>query len=416
MPVSKNRNTKKKKRADYKDVQIGKSALVVQKEMYSALTINGFRRFDKIEFKELGKVNLIFGSNNSGKTTVLEAIFTHACGLNPVPFITQILLKRQHGTMTGALDLGEKLISLFHDQNTLPYTFSISANIENHLEPYIVKHTFSPSQILASLNPRALGQPDEGYSKHIFTPYSESNLADKSKLNPQQAKPLFLGRLETSLNKTRSTYDLTFPLEATSSAPFKTGYIQDILAHREERAEIGIYSHLKRYGELDKFIEELKIIFPYISEIDMIPYPDGSAGQIYVKTTNSQRLPLYAFGDGLRRWYHLIGSMIVYSNSVHCIEEIDATFHPKAQKILSPILMHYAQKYNNQIFITSHSIEFADAFLSALYEEGTPISSEEDLVRVFTLKLSKDHVHTDVWPMTGREAYENRQKYELELR
>jgi len=43
--------------------------------MISTLTIEGFRCFERLEMGGLGRVNLIVGKNNSGKTSVLEALY-----------------------------------------------------------------------------------------------------------------------------------------------------------------------------------------------------------------------------------------------------------------------------------------------------------------------------------------------------
>jgi AAA15 family ATPase/GTPase len=42
--------------------------------MLERLTIENFRRFQKLEFTRLKRVNLIAGKNNTGKTAVLEAL------------------------------------------------------------------------------------------------------------------------------------------------------------------------------------------------------------------------------------------------------------------------------------------------------------------------------------------------------
>src|ERR1035441_859931 len=43
--------------------------------MISSLTIEGYRCFDHFEMSGLGRVNLLVGKNNSGKTSGLEAIY-----------------------------------------------------------------------------------------------------------------------------------------------------------------------------------------------------------------------------------------------------------------------------------------------------------------------------------------------------
>jgi predicted ATPase len=145
-------------------------------------------------------------------------------------------------------------------------------------------------------------------------------------------------------------------------------------------------------------------VFEDVTEIDLYPYPDNTPGVLMVITHDGQQRPLYVFGDGMRRWFHLLGHMIVYKNSIHCIEEIDATFHPDAHQNLSRLLVKYAQMYQNQLFATSHSLEFLDAF------------EDEDPVRVFTILPGKPGGQPEIWSRTGREAHKDRRQYGMELR
>jgi predicted ATPase len=43
--------------------------------MISSLHIEGYRGFEDFEMNDLGRINLLVGTNNSGKTSVLEAIY-----------------------------------------------------------------------------------------------------------------------------------------------------------------------------------------------------------------------------------------------------------------------------------------------------------------------------------------------------
>ena len=42
--------------------------------------------------------------------------------------------------------------------------------------------------------------------------------------------------------------------------------------------------------------------------------------------------------------------------------------------------------------------------------------NEEDPARVFTLRRPAPDAPLEVWPLTGREAYEHRHQFDLELR
>ena len=46
---------------------------------YSSIIIQRFRQFKNLELNNLGKINLLLGPNNVGKTSILEAIYIHNC-------------------------------------------------------------------------------------------------------------------------------------------------------------------------------------------------------------------------------------------------------------------------------------------------------------------------------------------------
>jgi len=380
--------------------------------MYSELTIEGFRLFKHLELKNLGQINLFFGPNNCGKTTVLEAIFTHACGSNFVPFQEQIVFKRQGSNVLKRLDIGERFITLFNDTGSIPYCFKIIGNFLDNSTSYSLEAQFRPASVLADLDPIMLGPSADPLLENWQ--FYEDQEASKQPNIP----PLYLGEWKIILNGKSYPYRIELPSNIPISSPLKMGAMHDILSHRRPDISTKIFSYLKRYRLLEEFTQEMKKTFsPAIAEIDQIPYPDGSPGPIYVGLENGKKLPLYVFGDGMRRWFFLIGQMVVFQNSFHCIEEIDETFHPAAYPNLSRQLIQYAEKYKNQLFLTSHSIEFADVFLETLYgEEGIVKQGAADPVRLFSLKPSQTDGIPDVWVLTGHDAYEKRKKYNLELR
>ena len=49
--------------------------------MYSSIEISGFRSLEEVRLEGLSRVNLLVGSNNSGKTSVLESVgLLHSAG------------------------------------------------------------------------------------------------------------------------------------------------------------------------------------------------------------------------------------------------------------------------------------------------------------------------------------------------
>lgn len=357
------------------------------------LQIKKFKQFNDITFSGLSKINIFLGGNNTGKTSILEAIFMMSCGYNISSGLNLLTTKRDSETR-GFYDYSDRVTGIFKETDELPYNFEFISKFKKN-KKYHLSYNFSPASDFSTLEPLSLKSPNN------------SNILSS----------IYLGKLNLEINKIGKKYDLAYPnIRITTEKPLKIAQIHDILAHRDTRNDFRIYSKLKRSSTLDKFLDEMKTVFPIIKDIDYIPYPDGNSGSIYVITTDGKSLPLHSFGDGMRRWFSLLGNMIINQSSIHCIEEIDSTFHYEAQAKLSRNLVEYSNKYNNQLFITSHSIEFIDQFLETLYVENPIIKNDNDIVRIFTIKQSSNENTIDVWKLSGKEAYEKRLNYDLELR
>jgi predicted ATP-dependent endonuclease of OLD family len=59
-------------------------------DMFDSISIIGFRGFSKYHISNLGRINLIVGKNNCGKTSILEAINILASGGDPNAILTSL--------------------------------------------------------------------------------------------------------------------------------------------------------------------------------------------------------------------------------------------------------------------------------------------------------------------------------------
>jgi len=389
--------------------------------MYSSIVLDNFRGFEHVELDDLGTINLLFGPNNSGKTSILEGIYAHASGLNFQPFFGNVVLRRQDQILSGALDMGDKIKSLFRSSSRIPYQFSVTGQLQNDKRKQALNVIFRPSAQLTDLDPRAFGQISGGaLATRTASASSQANLWDVSsrgsRIRTAEVPAVFIGQWTALMTEMRKDWEINFPVSnIPSELPFKLAAFHDILAHRQPEADLRVFSYLKRYELLPEFTRAMAEVFSGIRSIDIIPYPDGTQSPVYVRGDDDGVIPLYAYGDGMRRWFYLLGNMLVYKGAVHCIEEIDSTMHPTSQTQFCRRLAEFTDRFRNQIFLTSHNIEFADAFLKALFGEGgTYTEAASDPVRVYTIHLS--HGRAEVWPLRGREAFERRAKFGLDLR
>ena len=376
--------------------------------LYKSFDIQGFRQFESIHIDHLNRVNLILGPNNSGKTSLLEAIFSHACGLDYWAFIDLVMLSRHDNIFHGAYDYGEKIIEIFNYQQNSPFTYSITGTPHATNNPQTLSSQFTPSTYLARINPIRM--------QHAILssePSQKGGLLEGGLLT----QPYMLGEWESHLEgKARKGNIIhSSSYHQSNVQPFLGSKFHNLLSHRYPDDASIIFGALKRNNILDEFVKEMQQIFPEINAIDILPFPDGRQSSVYIRSDNKQPLQLSAFGDGVRRWFCMLGYFITYPNLPHCIEEVDSMFHPSALETLSEALVNYSHTYNNQLFMTSHNIEFADIFLETLYGENGILKDRDDCVSVYTIVQSESGQHK-LRSFTGREAYDVRNRFKLELR
>src|ERR1017187_4633610 len=82
--------------------------------MISTLTIEGFRCFERLEMGALGRVNLIVGKNNSGKTSVLEALDLLSSGGDPAVLWALAEKRGEVSQTNGSHGRSIEIVHFFH--------------------------------------------------------------------------------------------------------------------------------------------------------------------------------------------------------------------------------------------------------------------------------------------------------------
>jgi AAA15 family ATPase/GTPase len=364
--------------------------------MIKTLTINNFKKYQHMTFDNLQQFNIFLGVNNVGKTSILEAIMGFACGYYFSSMLNLSIIDRLRYQAQGlsTYQLAELVLNTFHNYyNKNDLTFSFKGKVIDEKNKVLEKefiHSFEPGQLLSTFLPNAKIIVNDTSVIHQkipmpFQPASGSQLM-------MDITAQYLGNWVISSGKEKKEFKLLFPMQFnqfSNEKPFMPAIMHDIISYRNISEFLKVYSHLMSQNVLDNFIKEINQAFNglNIKSIDNIPYPDGSQAPISFRLTNGTRYPLYTLGDGVQRWFNLLGYMIAYPNAIHCIEESDVTFHHEAQNGFSTNLKHYAKKYNNQIFITTHNEEFLKTFLNGLGKEDPEFL--KDSVRIITLRNFK---------------------------
>ena len=376
--------------------------------MLESLNISGFRRYDHLRVERLGQINFIAGNNNTGKTSILEAVYTWACGQNVVPIVYAPLIRCRYPLNQSAYFMIEELLSLVHERNSFPLSMRFDGRFDGKAE--IFEHKIYPSELLSTYV--ASYQADN-------IRLEESFHGPDSKSNPTVGQmwsgtpPVALAEWHIMHNRAETeTTLLSVPFQMISTTkPFCPAKFVDLLSFASMSETVQVYAALKRRCLLDEMVEQMQRVFPDIAGFDMIPYPDGSQAPVSVVKKDRRMLPLYSYGDGVQKWFYLIGTMVLCKDSIVCVDEVDTGFHPLAQKEFCANLIHAAQENRVQLFLATHNIEFMDSFLAAAYESG---AETMESIRVLTLRESEQGVQ--LRNLDAGEAVRARERYNLELR
>lgn len=378
--------------------------------MLTSLKISGFRRYENLHLQGLSKINFILGENNIGKTSLLEAVYSWSSGQNIGALLTVPLSRCRFSNFQNRYWMMEELLSVFHNKKSLPFTMRFSGVFNGKEEKF--DHSVYPSDVLTDYDSSYKNTQGKVVSSISNYSVTDPNSLSINQFGTVQQTPIFtIAEWQVEHNGKVVTENLTSPVNSISRvSPFVLAKYMDLFSHITVNEIIQIYSNLKRNNLIDDVVHELNKVFPDIKNIDMIPYPDGSVSPISI-LKDGTTLPLYAYGDGVQRWFYILGAIALYKNSIICIDEIDTGFHPAAQGEFSKHLAQYSKNNNVQLFLTTHNVEFIDNYLKSVKELGEEYLEE---TRIITLRNSKNKITQRT--LDGYMALDGRNEFSLELR
>jgi uncharacterized protein YqfB (UPF0267 family) len=377
------------------------------KSMLEEFSIYGFRRYEELTLPNLGRINFILGDNNIGKTSILEALFCWSCGQNLPPIMYNTPSRGRYGFMqnSGYWEM-EELLSMVHDRNTIPFRMRFEGVVDGKVVSF--EHTIVPSDLLTDYDTAYKDKAAEFLPRISNDRYDQSN-----PLLTQMNRQITVAEWTVTENGNAQDAErslFTSPVTTIQQRKsFCSAKVIDVLSHTGISEIAQIYAMLKRERLIGEVTDKIREIYPDITGFDMIPYPDGSQAPVSVVRSDGSMLPIFTCGDGVQRWFYILGCLVLYRNSILCIDEIDSGFHPKAQEKFCRYLIDGATCYNVQLFLTTHNLEFLDNFLRAAQN-----TEELDNIRILSLKEAGDSIK--IRNLDAREAYKARKEFNLEMR
>lgn len=360
-----------------------------------SLDILEFRGIKKLNLKSLNHINIIAGDNNSGKTSILEAI---SLLKNPKEIYNVIKTSRirEEGNRLFSPTLFESFINML-PQDTMHIGISTKGVIgEIDLE------------LSGEIKNILVDSTTMGFSKTNRNSNYASNEIET---------PCFYGEYKFVIN---SNYD-SIPFEFTQFTKFndllryRLNYINVSYLSPARHLSSGNISNIVRSGSYKELCVYLLKLFD--EEIEDILYLKNDLTQRPIECLRHKTLgtmPLSTYGDGIKKVISLANGIASAKDGILLIDEIETSIHSKYYQDIFAFVLKACMQFNVQIFITTHNKEAIDAILS-IQDYNNKIV-EHDPVNVITFRVDRETRQTFSRTLSGSEVLQNRDKYDFEVR
>ena len=325
-------------------------------DMYKSFRVKNFRCFKDLQINDLGRVNLIAGKNNTGKTALLEAIYLQTKPLKPEVWSSIQQLRN--------IDFASESFSSYWDQ----YFYMFDANEPIELNALrTVTSQFSELLVSKLYNNRENADAFERYRRHLLQLQASAIEANMT-IESTDAALDFQFRIHTAgSEQTRSAFMLSTtdqPIFAGQGVEQRSAFLP-VQGRPNKQTEIEEFSRLDNSGKLSKLIEVIWIFEPNLSDLRLSsPY-----GEMLIwGKVNGANIPLKAMGEGVNRVAHFATTMISMPNSVVIIDEIENGIHYSVQCKVWKAIGALARELDIQVFATTHSLEMIRAAYEAFSE------------------------------------------------
>lgn len=314
--------------------------------MIKSIHIQNFKVFKSLNVKDLPRILLIGGKKNSGKTSLLEAIFFPLDFANPDMF-TRLL--RWRGV--DSIDIDSVFSSAYH-------------NFKVH-QPMVFEYTVNSSKQKL---------------QYDFLPPSIQplNIHKGSVIELQNSPVKNMGGIKISLNSKKSSSDVFLKRELD-------GFSLNILKPEDYITTKAVFmnstmlrgdveTNAKRYGALDKInrtkeiLSSLQILEPKIKSLSVIPAGNNKPA-LYGDIGMEEKVHLNLMGQGIIRLLSILLGISSVENGVILIDELENGFHHSVLSRVWEVITTHAKRCNTQIIATTHSWELISSAIEGVPQE-----------------------------------------------
>jgi len=303
-----------------------------------SLTIDNLRGIRSGAVDNLAAINVVVGPNNSGKSTVLEALLLLVAIADPGR-VLQALLARG----------GEPLVAIRQIAGDASKAVRVTARLSSP----------TTRELLTSIDFPTVRTPHilaEARAQGMEEPFSEIYVYSELKPSGGQC------RLGMALSKD-GHFTVPSLLAGQRPALPNVGLVA-LLAPRDLETEI---SRIGNVGGLKDLTRALAVSLPGLADLRIQKLGERFVTHAFVE--GKEPIPAYLLGDGAKRLIEIAAMVFAKPDTTILLEEPEAFQHPRYLREIVNMIGTFAER-GAQYVLTTHSIELIDALLDEVQSRG----------------------------------------------
>lgn len=355
--------------------------------MIHSVTISGYRGFSRFDMSQLGRVNLLVGKNNSGKTSVLEALYLLAADGDPFA-LWRILARRGERIETESSGRAQPDTELDISHLFCGHEFKLGAHIH-----------------LATRN----GSPDRTLNYKLVERKGDNNLPPQEQEAIEEGEHLIGQRMALEVTGSPKPIVAFIPLTRfggirsevldgsrrvrggrRSVSPQPAQYISTESLSVQELASM--WNEIVLTDSEELVLSALRFLEPKIDRIAAVTGPNyyyfaaGARGGFKIKLRGTnQPVPIGSLGDGIWRMLAMAIAIIRSKGGVLLVDEIDTGLHYSVMSDMWRLIANTARDYGVQVFATTHSFDCVQSLATICH----PLSNEESRISIQRIEMGK---------------------------
>ena len=293
--------------------------------MFNKIEIERFRGIRHSSIEGFKRINLFFGKNNCGKSSLLESLFLVSGLSNPLLPVYVNIVRGYSASRLNDLKL---------DFYNLDSSQPIHIRVENGEMRDLTINLFEQKQNNVSLN---------ADNANILSNVEEGNYGLK-----------FDFQIDDKLFSSQLRFDSTNPTDATRIDA--ENYVESLrctyLSPKYDfNTSIQGLKNILQNKDEHFIVEGLQSIEPRVTDFIF------TDKEMLVDVGLAKRIPVNMLGDGARKMVSLLTAVYDCKDGVLLVDEISNGFHHSVMRNLWKVLIHAAVRNNTQLFVTTHDID-----------------------------------------------------------